>query len=318
MNLIFTMMILMVYGCSEEVHSNRRPVAFAGFDQMIAPGEIALLDGSASFDPDGDAITFHWSLHHSPGTESQPIDIDKLAIGPRLQLELDTKGIYIFNLVVDDGTMDSVPDQVNVVVGDSVTQGKTVPIAQSSSNTWALIGTPVSFNAGIVAGITSSARILWNIYHVPLLSKIVQADLQITGKGNSVSFIPDVTGYYTLAAQVVDTDTVGPPDFVSVQVLNEQPDIAPPLASAQADPILADKGDRVVLSASNSLGAGGDTHELDAFEWNLALGPQSMVETLVGKRVEFVPKESGLYVWGLYVKSAGQVSAPDLVAVRVR
>lgn len=41
---------------------NTAPVADAGVDRTVTVGASVALDGSASFDPDGDDLTFAWSL----------------------------------------------------------------------------------------------------------------------------------------------------------------------------------------------------------------------------------------------------------------
>ncbi len=43
------------------LETNLPPIANAGDSQMIAPGAIATLDGSGSYDPDGDALSYAWT-----------------------------------------------------------------------------------------------------------------------------------------------------------------------------------------------------------------------------------------------------------------
>ncbi len=40
--------------------ANRPPIARAGNDQIVSPGVLVTLDGSASSNPDGDPLTFFW------------------------------------------------------------------------------------------------------------------------------------------------------------------------------------------------------------------------------------------------------------------
>lgn len=53
---------------------NTIPVANAGQDQAVRACSIALLDGSASFDPEGAHITYHWRLIDAPPTSVFVID----------------------------------------------------------------------------------------------------------------------------------------------------------------------------------------------------------------------------------------------------
>jgi len=49
----------------EMEEGNRPPIAVAPNDITAGSGEIVLLDGSNSSDPDGDDLTFHWDLQES-------------------------------------------------------------------------------------------------------------------------------------------------------------------------------------------------------------------------------------------------------------
>jgi hypothetical protein len=49
----------------ETTHFNRAPVASAGPDQTISPGDPVFIDGSRSDDPDGDVLDFFWDMDDS-------------------------------------------------------------------------------------------------------------------------------------------------------------------------------------------------------------------------------------------------------------
>ena len=46
--------------------ANRPPTAAAGTDQAVFPGTNVTLNGSASSDPDGNALTYRWTLRVRP------------------------------------------------------------------------------------------------------------------------------------------------------------------------------------------------------------------------------------------------------------
>ncbi len=90
---------------------NNPPVANAGEDQIVEEGTIVQLDGSNSFDPDGDELTFLWSA--PPEIElSNPNIINPTFIAP--DVEEDTT--YILTLVVSDSLLNSDPDEVEITV----------------------------------------------------------------------------------------------------------------------------------------------------------------------------------------------------------
>lgn len=90
---------------------NQVPVANAGPDQTVAVGETVQLDGSGSSDVDGDALSYQWS-----GPMGISLDSDS-DVRPRFSAT--TPGTYTFTLVANDGTQDSVPDEVVIIVIDS-------------------------------------------------------------------------------------------------------------------------------------------------------------------------------------------------------
>ncbi len=86
---------------------NSRPVADAGPDQAARGGERVELDGGNSFDPDGDTLTYAWSLLVQPPLSAADIegaDAEVAALVP------DLAGEYVVQLIVSDGRLDSEPD----------------------------------------------------------------------------------------------------------------------------------------------------------------------------------------------------------------
>jgi len=91
------------------VPPNRPPVAFAGLDQYTSPG-IITLDGSASFDPDGDPLDFFWRQVSGPAVVlSNP----ESAV---TTFEAVSGGTYMFYLQVSDGRGGTDADDVRIVI----------------------------------------------------------------------------------------------------------------------------------------------------------------------------------------------------------
>jgi hypothetical protein len=91
--------------------SNVAPVANAGPDQGgKALGSLITLDGSGSFDANGDSLTYLWSLSKPPG--SAAVLADPSNVTPTFTV--DRAGTYTAQLIVNDGMLSSAPNTVNI------------------------------------------------------------------------------------------------------------------------------------------------------------------------------------------------------------
>jgi hypothetical protein len=88
-----------------------RPLAEAGPDQSVYAWIDGIaevnLDGSASYDEDGDELTYSWSWIIDGN------DYDTNGVKPTIELPV---GQYAISLIVNDGTVDSEPNEVNITV----------------------------------------------------------------------------------------------------------------------------------------------------------------------------------------------------------
>jgi Glucodextranase, domain B/K319L-like, PKD domain len=94
---------------------NTPPVADAGPDQTsnLLVGDVVILDGSASSDPDGDALTYSWALMAVPAGSTAELS-DPTAVDP--SFVADQPGTYTASLTVNDGFTDSAIDEVSITV----------------------------------------------------------------------------------------------------------------------------------------------------------------------------------------------------------
>jgi MYXO-CTERM domain-containing protein len=89
------------------------PVALAGGDQKVLTGSVVALDGSRSFDPNQDPITFDWEFF-PPGHSAASLDDPTL---PAPGFTADVCGLFQARLtVMDDGGLRSQPDRARVHV----------------------------------------------------------------------------------------------------------------------------------------------------------------------------------------------------------
>lgn len=86
------------------IHTNLPPIAHAGENLSIDEGKVGLLDGSASYDPEGDSLAYFWSSEKI--IPDNPLKAVTAFTAP--EVEKDEKIPAI--LQVNDGELDSEPD----------------------------------------------------------------------------------------------------------------------------------------------------------------------------------------------------------------
>lgn len=91
--------------------SNGVPIANAGLDQSVNEGQSVTLDGTASSDSDGDALSYSWAMLSRPGTSLATLSNPA---SPTPRFTADQPGTYELQLVVNDGQTDSAPDGVRI------------------------------------------------------------------------------------------------------------------------------------------------------------------------------------------------------------
>ena len=97
---------------------NDPPVANAGASQSVPMKSTVTLNGSGSLDVDGNALTYSWSLITVPA-HSKAVLSGANSVSPTFKA--DKAGTYVAQLVVNDGTVDSVsPSTVTI----TATKGK--------------------------------------------------------------------------------------------------------------------------------------------------------------------------------------------------
>jgi len=103
-----------------EGSGNRRPVAMVEPYSIAAPGSTVRLDGSASYDPDGDSLQYLWIQRRGEPVKTAAQSQSVLEFVPSVQ------GLYLFGLRVFDGKVWSSEKEVAVWVSDDLPPGCSV------------------------------------------------------------------------------------------------------------------------------------------------------------------------------------------------
>ena len=98
---------------------NSPPTAAAGADQNVPESTVVDLDGTGSFDPDGDALTYSWTQTGGQNVTLNGADTAQPSFTAP-DVAAGSPQTLTFELTVDDGT-DSATDSVDIVVAESAT-----------------------------------------------------------------------------------------------------------------------------------------------------------------------------------------------------
>jgi len=110
---------------AEATDINHTPLANAGTDRSVTTGDSVTLDGSASSDADGDALTYRWTLDSAPSGSSASLN-NAATVNPDFSADID--GDYQISLIVSDGSEFSLADSITII---SSTDKGSIPVNRS-------------------------------------------------------------------------------------------------------------------------------------------------------------------------------------------
>jgi hypothetical protein len=174
--------------------ANIAPIADGGPGGVIIIGTLTVLDGSGSYDPNGDPITYLWEMTSKPTGSTATLSSTTI-VNPSFMPDL--VGTYLFNLRVNDGIVNS---EVSSIGYNALAVPNRAPIALVTGNLSVTVGT-----ATTVSGSTSYDPDGDTITYAWTLTKPVGSASTLTGATSvTASFTPDVAGTYTVSLVVND------------------------------------------------------------------------------------------------------------------
>jgi len=194
-------------GCIDNIP----PIADAGPDQaVIEVGWTVQLNGTQSYDNDGDSITFVWTTVSIPPGSAATLDD---ATSPTPSFTADVQGTYEFELVVRDSEDSSEPDYV-VVSFENV-----MPVADAGVNQAVLVGETVAINGSESHDANlDTLTFTWTITSAPTgsLASVDNPSAAVT------SFVPDFSGSYEITLVVNDGFVDSDPSIITIVATTTQ------------------------------------------------------------------------------------------------
>ena len=193
------------------------PIANAGPDVSGQVETRIEIDGSESYDPEGAALDYSWSLSTLPACSALQTESVYDPNNVTASFLPDCDGVYIASLVVSDGTQWSEPDYVTITVSDQ----DLPPVADAgdSSSLPPCNGDSIGLNGnGSYDPEGESLDYLWSLVSAPADSTATNASIADSTAAETV-FTWDIEGEYTFQLQVYDGGYWSAPDIVNYTVL---------------------------------------------------------------------------------------------------
>lgn len=274
-------------------------------DAATYTGAQVQFDASASTDPDGDALTFSWTLVSKPATSSAAIK----GTGSAVTVTPDMPGTYIASVRVTDSKGVFTDKQASLVVVANSAPVTSVALSATYSATPATAATrTVTVGASILLDGTGSkdadgdiVTTTWELISLPVGS---HAALAVDGKTARLN--TDVAGTYQVRARGMDPSGAYSETIYPFAAVGAAPQVVV-VASVDSNP-LNDGASSVSATAGyllslSSAGTNPDGLNL-SYAWTLVAKPDGSAATLdvaTSAYTQFVPDVLGEYVVKLLV-----------------
>ena len=282
---------------------NRPPVAKAGQDLTAEVKSLVTLDGSQSYDPDGDLITYNWSFVSIPQESSTTLGNSTSA---KATFTPDAEGVYEISLEVKDskGATDQDITTVEAYVPN------VPPTAEAGANQTATTGQKVCLDGSQSSDKDGDPL----TYHWTVVSAPSDSDADLDNPISITPCItPDKSGRYIVRLVVDDGISESVPDDVLIDVASPN---APPVANAGEDKTFS-KNSIITLDGTESYDPDNDPL---IYTWSIISKPPgstSVLSSPISSKPTILADKEGTFVFQLLVEDSWYRSAYDDVAITV-
>ena len=285
--------------------ANIPPTADAGVDIVAERRTRVTLTGHESKDTDGDSLTYVWSQIWGPNAKLSDVTSVQPSFTPT------APNSYRFGLIVNDGTIDSPMDLMDVFV---IKTGDEFPVAEivlrtidGDVNEAALspVGEEVVLD-GSVLGITNPQSIRYEWTQMSG-AKVVITDSAL----EDITVVPVEEGVYRFRLDAYKGSMRGRGSEIEFTVFGAN---TPPIADAGEDLMDEMVNTEITLDGSDSFDADNDPIE---YIWTQTLGPTVPVTDQATAGPSFTPRRTGVYEFSLTIFDGMFYSNVDKVYIVV-
>ena len=280
---------------------NSAPVANAGVTQNVRTGTLITMDGSKSSDADGDLITYSWTIASMPDGSNAVLS-DATVVNPTFTADL--AGVYVLNLIVNDGKLNSEVATVTI----NAEEVNAIPVADAGVAQNVRTGTIVTLDGSKSSDADGDLiTYKWAFVSMPAGSSAALSNANVV----SPTFTADSEGAYVLNLVVND----GKSDSATATVtINASKSNSVPVANASTTQNVL-TGAIVTLDGSKSSDADGD---LLNYSWSFTSKPAGSNAVLSDATIvnpSFTADVAGTYVLNLVVNDGKVNSEPVSVTI---
>ncbi len=281
--------------------TNTAPVANAGGDRFINTNITTALDGSGSFDENGDALSYQWAITGQPNGSNATLGANG-SMSPEFTADID--GNYVFSLIVFDGEKQSLIDTVTYTASSVFIN--TAPVASAGDDQSQPRSTLIQLDGSASLDVDGHSLVYrWTFNNKPVGSNAILSD----PTASEPTFTADIAGEYLFTLVVNDGQIDSNIDPVTITAIE-----VAPISHAGTDQAI-NTGALATLDGRLSFDANNDTL---IYQWRFVSKPANSTAVLSGADTvapTFIVDVDATYVVSLVVSDGLLSSETSIVSV---